>query len=41
VVRDEVLDHAFTDNSNPHPLDLVRRNMDGLTRTISWTVFAN
>lgn len=39
VARDEVLDHAFSDNSNPHPLDLVRRDPDGLSRTITWTVF--
>jgi len=40
TARDEVLDHAFSDNTNPHPLDLVRRNTDRLTQTITWTVFA-
>ncbi|MFH0945121.1 MAG: M64 family metallopeptidase [Planctomycetota bacterium] len=39
VARDEVLDHAFSDNSNPHPLDLVRREMDRLSTTITWMVF--
>ncbi len=38
-VRDEVLDHAFSDNANPHALDLVRRNTSRLTQTVSWLTF--
>ena len=41
VARDEVLDHAFSDNASPHPLEQVCRNLDGLTQTIAWTVFAH
>lgn len=36
IARDTVLEHAFSDNDNPHPLDLVRRNTDRLMQTIRW-----
>jgi len=37
-VYDEVVKHAFSDNSNPHPLDLVRKNLDKLQQEIEWKV---
>ncbi|MDX9929980.1 MAG: M64 family metallopeptidase [Bacteroidales bacterium] len=35
---DEVVKHAFSDNANPHPLDLVRRDLDKLQQEITWQV---
>ncbi|MDZ7740120.1 MAG: M64 family metallopeptidase [Bacteroidales bacterium] len=35
---DEVVKHAFSDNDNPHPLDLVRRDLDKLQQYVEWTV---
>jgi hypothetical protein len=35
---DEVVKHAFSDNNNPHPLDLVRRDLHKLQQEITWTV---
>jgi hypothetical protein len=35
---DEVVEHAFSDNKNPHPLDLVRSGLDKLEQSVSWTV---
>lgn len=37
-VYDEVVKHAFSDNSNPHPLDLVRKDLDKLQQEIEWKV---
>ncbi len=37
-VWDEVIEHAFSDNANPHPLDLVRKDLDKLEKSISWSV---
>ncbi len=41
VARDEVIDHAFSSNQAPHPLDLVRRDFDKLQQTVQWTVVLN
>jgi len=35
---DEVVKYAFSDNANPHPLDLVRRDLDKLQQDITWSV---
>ncbi len=35
---DEVIEHAFSANENPHPLDLVRQNLDSLEQSVTWTV---
>jgi hypothetical protein len=35
---DEVMDHAFSDNSNPTPLDFVRQNLESLEQTITWSI---
>ncbi|MDG0969090.1 MAG: M64 family metallopeptidase [Porticoccaceae bacterium] len=35
---DEVIDHAFSDNSNPSPLDFVRKNLESLEQTITWSI---
>jgi hypothetical protein len=35
---DEVLDHAFSDNTAPHPLDLVREGAEALEESVEWTV---
>lgn len=35
---DEVVKHAFSDNDNPHPLDLVRRDLDKLQQYVEWTI---
>lgn len=35
---DEVVKHAFSDNSNPHPLDLVRRDLHKLQQEVIWKV---
>ncbi len=37
-VYDEVVKHAFSDNNNPDPLDLVRRDLDKLQEDVNWTV---
>jgi len=37
-VYDEVIRHAFSDNANPHPLDLVRKDLDKLQRHLTWKV---
>lgn len=37
IAFDEVITHAFSDNDAPHPLDLVRRDVDGLSQSVSWT----
>jgi hypothetical protein len=37
-VYDEVVKHAFSDNANPHPLDLVRRDLHKLQQNINWKV---
>lgn len=34
--HDSVLDHAFSDNANPHPLDLVLRGTETLRQVVSW-----
>lgn len=41
VARDEVIDHAFSSNGVPHPLDLVRKDFDKLQQTVRWTVVLN
>lgn len=41
VARDEVIDHAFSPNEAPHPLDLVRKDFDKLQQTVRWTVVLN
>ena len=38
IVYDKVLDHAFSNNANPHPLDRVRRGGDLLRDTLSWSL---
>lgn len=35
---DEVVKHAFSDNRNPHPLDLVRRDLEKLQQKVTWEV---
>lgn len=35
---DEVIRHSFSDNSNPHPLDLVRRDLHKLQQETTWKV---
>jgi hypothetical protein len=35
-VYDEVIKHAFSDNKNPHPLDLVRKDLDKLQQRLTW-----
>jgi len=35
---DEIVKFAFSDNKNPHPLDLVRRDLDKLQQDITWNV---
>ena len=35
---DEVIQHAFSDNLNPHELDLVRRDLDKLEQSVSWNI---
>lgn len=35
---DEVVKYAFSDNKKPHPLDLVRRDLDKLQQDITWNV---
>lgn len=35
---DEVVKHSFSDNKNPHPLDLVRRDLGKLQQEITWVV---
>lgn len=35
---DTILDHNFSDNNNPDPLDLVRSNLDKLEQSVSYTV---
>jgi len=35
---DEVLDHTGSDNEDPHPLDLVRRELPLLEQSVQWTV---
>ncbi len=37
-VWDEVIAHAFSDNNNPHPLDMVRKDFEKLEQSITWTV---
>ena len=37
-VYDEVVKHAFSDNDNPHPLDLVRKDLDKLQTCVSWKI---
>ena len=38
IVYDKVLDHAFSNNVNPHPLDRVRRGGELLRDTLSWSL---
>jgi hypothetical protein len=35
---DEVIEHAFSDNSYPHPLDMVRKDLDKLEQSVEWKV---
>ena len=35
---DEVVNHAFSNNASPHPLDLVRRDLFLLQQTVFWEV---
>lgn len=35
-IYDEVIKHAFSDNNNPHPLDLVRKDLDKLQKRLTW-----
>lgn len=35
---DEAIKYAFSDNNNPHPLDLVRRDLHKLQQEVSWNV---
>lgn len=35
---DEAIKYAFSDNNNPHPLDLVRRDLHKLQQEITWIV---
>jgi len=35
---DEVIRHSFSDNTDPHPLDLVRRDHDKLQQEVQWKV---
>jgi hypothetical protein len=35
---DEVIDHAFSDNAAPHPLDLVRQGLESLEQSVEWQV---
>ncbi len=37
-VYDEVVKHAFSDNENPHPLDLVRKDLDKLQQYVEWKI---
>ncbi|MGL1903632.1 MAG: hypothetical protein OCC49_15960, partial [Fibrobacterales bacterium] len=37
-IWDEVIAHAFSDNVNPNPLDLVRSDLDKLEKSVTWTV---
>jgi len=37
-VYDEVVKHAFSNNSNPHPLDLVRKDLDKLQQWLEWNI---
>lgn len=37
-VWDEVIEHAFSDNNNPHALDMVRKDLNKLEQSVSWTV---
>lgn len=37
-VYDEVIKHTFSDNQNPHPLDLVRKDLDKLQTCVSWRI---
>jgi len=37
-IYDEVIRHAFSDNNNPHPLDLVRKDLDKLQCRLTWKV---
>ncbi|MCF8223890.1 MAG: M64 family metallopeptidase [Bacteroidales bacterium] len=37
-VYDEVVKHAFSDNDDPHPLDLVRTDLDKLQQDLEWMV---
>ena len=35
---DEAIKHAFSDNNNPHPLDLVRRDLHKLQQEVIWEI---
>lgn len=35
---DAILDHNFSDNNNPDPLDLVRRDLDQLEQSVSFNI---
>jgi hypothetical protein len=35
---DTVIDHAFSDNAAPHPLDLVRQGLESLEQSVEWQV---
>jgi len=37
-VYDEVVIHAFSSNDNPHPLDLVRKDLDKLQEWLEWKI---
>ncbi|MBN1388959.1 MAG: hypothetical protein JW965_10965 [Bacteroidales bacterium] len=37
-VYDEAVKHAFSGNDDPHPLDLVRRDLDKLQRWFEWKI---
>ena len=40
-VYDEVVKHAFSNNDNPHPLDLVRKDLNKLQQWLEWSIILN
>lgn len=38
VAYDELVNHSFSDNASPHPLDLVRGSVASMQQSITWTV---
>ena len=40
-VYDEVVKHAFSNNDNPHSLDLVRKDLDKLQQWLEWSIILN
>lgn len=38
LAYDNILDYNFSDNNDPHPLDLVRTNLDSLEQSVTWQI---